>query len=111
MHTHRGKDLNINAACEVFYGKGQCDSKDHSSWEPPHASEDEHVHYFHGPARYYAVNLAPLPDKGTIEIRQQAGTSNTERAQRWVQFVLAFAETFKSGQGLFQFFDETVEKD
>merc|ERR1712032_476971 len=28
-----------------------------------------------------------------------------------VQFVLAFAETFKSGQGLSDFFDEAVDKD
>jgi len=112
MHAYHGKkDLNVKDACEAFYGKGQCDSKDHSSWKPPHASEVETGHYFHGPARYYAVNLAPLPDKGTIEIRQQAGTSDIERAQRWIQFVLAFVETFKSGQGLFNFFDETVEKD
>jgi len=57
------------------------------------------------------VNLAPLSDKGTIEIRQQAGTLDTQRAQRWIQFVLAFVETFKAGEGLCDFFDGTVEQD
>lgn len=56
----------------------------------------------HSPHRYYAVNLAPLTGKGTIEFRQQAGTHDPERAQRWAQFVLAFVETFKEDASFFR---------
>merc|ERR1712039_845064 len=67
--------------------------------------------FAHGPPRYYAVNLAPLTQKGTIEFRQQAGTNDAERAQRWVQFVLAFVETFKDANLLNMFFDGPIETD
>merc|ERR1712070_1202611 len=65
----------------------------------------------HGPPRYYAVNLAPLPTKGTIEIRQQAGTNDAIRAQRWIDFVLAFVDVMKDAN-LARFFNgASVEED
>jgi len=109
---NNGQPVDIKQACQLFYGEGQCDTKDHAGWKPPHAEEESAVGYYHhGPARYSAVNLAPLSDKGTMEIRQQAGTLDIRRAQRWIQFVLAFVETFKTGVGLHDFFDGTLEQD
>jgi hypothetical protein len=105
-----GKVLDPKLACETFYGKGNCDGSNHG-WTPPGARGD--YGYRHGPARYYAVNLACLPTKGTIEIRQQAGTNDAIRAQRWVNFVLAFAEVMKDANDLVApFFDgASVEED
>eukprot|EP00406_Dinophysis_acuminata_P039132 CAMPEP_0179375750 /NCGR_PEP_ID=MMETSP0797-20121207/87962_1 /TAXON_ID=47934 /ORGANISM="Dinophysis acuminata, Strain DAEP01" /LENGTH=631 /DNA_ID=CAMNT_0021091763 /DNA_START=23 /DNA_END=1915 /DNA_ORIENTATION=- len=111
MHKTRGTGLPIEDACETLYGPGNCDSKGHGHWWTPPGEGFQDTKFYHGPPRYYAVNLAPLPVKGTVEIRQNAGTTDTERAQRWIQFVLAFVETFKSGAGLGGLFDEGVEKD
>merc|ERR1712048_814162 len=103
-----GKVLDPRLACETFYGKGNCDGSSHG-WTPPGARGE--YGYRHGPARYYAVNLACLPTKGTIEIRQQAGTNDVIRAQRWVNFVLAFVDVMKDAN-LSQFFDgQSVEED
>jgi len=111
MHKTRGTSLPIEDACEALYGPGNCDSKGEKHfWTPPGESFQD-MEFHHGPPRYYAVNLAPLPVKGTMEIRQNAGTSDGVRAQRWIQFVLAFVETFKSGVGLDSFFDEDFDKD
>jgi len=113
MHVQKNKNMTlpVEDACETFYGPSNCDSKSgEHTWAPP-VKGFENAKYFHGPPRYYAVNLAPLPTKGTMEIRQNAGTSDTERAQNWIQFVLAFVETFKSGSGLETLFDEGFEKD
>merc|ERR1712048_621365 len=104
----RGKVLDPRLACETFYGQGNCDGS-HHGWTPPGAGEV--TGYRHGPPRYYAVNLAPLTTKGTIEIRQQAGTNDAIRAQRWINFVLAFVDVMKDAN-LGQFFDgKSVEED
>merc|ERR1712187_990316 len=105
----RGKVLDPRLACETFYGQGNCDGS-HHGWTPPGAGK-EATGYRHGPPRYYAVNLAPLTTKGTIEIRQQAGTNDAVRAQRWINFVLAFVDVAKD-LNLGQFFDGiSVEED
>merc|ERR1711879_500616 len=93
------------SACEVFYGRGNCDGSEHG-WAPPDAQQGESG-YLHGPPRYYAVNLAPLTTKGTIEIRQQAGTNDAIRAQRWINFVLAFVDVMKDAN-LGQFFRRSI---
>jgi len=111
MHTTRGTDLPIEKACETLYGPGNCDSKGTKHFWTPPGEQNADMEFVHGPPRYYAVNFAPLPVKGTMEIRQNAGTSDGERAQRWIQFVLAFVETFKDGPGLQSFFDEDFDKD
>jgi hypothetical protein len=98
-----GKVLDPKFACEVFYGRGNCDGSEHG-WVPPNARRQGDIDYQHGPPRYYAVNLAPLTTKGTIEIRQQAGTNDAIRAQRWINFVLAFVDVMKDAK-LAQFFD------
>lgn len=107
MHEVYGSGLDAKEACEAFYGIGMCDGKHAGGlrvvdgYRPPTLPADS-VAYVHSPARYYALNLAPLTGKGTIEVRQNAGTNDPERAQRWIQFVLAFVETFKdSGAGFF----------
>lgn len=101
MHKVYGTDLPAEEACETFYGKNACDGSHHeNAFTPPNAKRGES--YEHSPHRYYAVNLAPLTGKGTIEFRQQAGTHDPERAQRWAQFVLAFVETFKQDASFFQ---------
>merc|ERR1712232_909944 len=108
MAQTSGKLLDPKHACEAFYGRGNCDGSAHS-WAPPNAQEVDG--YQHGPPRYYAVNLAPLTTKGTIEIRQQAGTNDAIRAQRWINFVLAFVDVMKDAN-LGQFFDgKSVEED
>jgi hypothetical protein len=100
MHALHGTDLPADQACEAFYGKNACDGKHHeAAFIPPNAQRGES--YEHSPHRYYAVNLAPLTGKGTVEFRQQAGTHDAERAQRWAQFVLAFVETFKDDASFF----------
>lgn len=105
-----GNVLNPELACETFYGPNNCDGSDHGLWQPPNATGAPSG-YLHGPPRYYAVNLAPLTQKGTIEIRQQAGTNDVVRAQRWVNFVLAFVEVMKNAN-LNRFFDgASVEED
>jgi len=111
MHKTRGTELPIEDACETLYGPSNCDSKGKDHWWTPPIEGFNDTKFYHGPPRYYAVNLAPLPVKGTMEIRQNAGTTDGERAQRWIQFVLAFVETFKSGVGLDGFFDEGFDKD
>jgi hypothetical protein len=100
-HTS-GRALDPKSACEAFYGWGNCDGSEHG-WAPPDAPQGESG-YLHGPPRYYAVNLAPLTTKGTIEIRQQAGTNDAIRAQRWINFVLGFVDVLKDAK-LGQFFD------
>jgi len=107
MWSVRGTGLDPALACEAFYGEGNCDGTGKHGWKPPGFKGAE---FAHGPPRYYAVNLAPLPQKGTIEFRQQAGTNDAERAQRWVQFVLAFVETFKDAD-LENLFDGPLEQD
>jgi hypothetical protein len=107
MWSVRGTGLDPALACETFYGQGNCDGKGKHGWTPPGWTGTE---FAHGPPRYYAVNLAPLTQKGTIEFRQQAGTNDAERAQRWVQFVLAFVETFKNANLDF-LFDGPIEQD
>lgn len=109
MHSHHGTDLPAAAACEKFYGEGLCDGKGKGHGYRPPGLPEESAPYVHSPARYSAFNLAPLSGKGTIEIRQNAGTHDTERAQRWVQFVLAFFETFKDKGA--EFFDGSLEED
>jgi len=107
MHAHHGTDLPAEQACETFYGKNACDGKHHeNAFQPPNAQHGES--YEHSPHRYYAMNLAPLTGKGTVEFRQQAGTHDAERAQRWAQFILAFVETFKDDQ---TFFSGSLEQD
>merc|ERR1712048_1541151 len=109
MAQTSGKVLDPKLACEAFYGRGNCDGSGHG-WTPPNSAQGESG-YAHGPPRYYAVNLAPLTTKGTIEIRQQAGTNDAIRAQRWVNFVLAFVDVMKDAN-LDQFFDgESIEED
>jgi len=103
-----GEALAPELACEAFYGPNNCDGSGHDAWNPPNAPREG---YLHGPPRYYAVNLAPLTQKGTIEIRQHAGTNDLIRAQRWVNFVLAFVDVMKDAN-LDHFFDgATVEED
>jgi hypothetical protein len=101
MAQTSGKVLDPKLACEAFYGRGNCDGSGHS-WTPPNSPAVDG--YLHGPPRYYAVNLAPLTTKGTIEIRQQAGTNDAIRAQRWINFVLTFVDVMKDAN-LHQFFD------
>merc|ERR1712079_291592 len=113
MHTQKknGTSLPIDDACKTFYDLSNCDSNSGNHvWTPP-VKGFENAQYFHGPPRYYAVNLAPLPTRGTVEFRQNAGSTDPKRAQHWIQFVLAFVETFKSGAGLETLFDEGFEKD
>jgi len=105
-----GKALDPKLACEAFYGQGNCDGSGHG-WAPPNGPLQGENGYMHGPPRYYAVNLAPLTTKGTIEIRQQAGTNDAIRAQRWINFVLSFVDVMKDAN-LGQFFDgASVEED
>merc|ERR1711953_113640 len=104
-----GEVLDPKFACEAFYGRSNCDGSDHA-WSPPGSAEAV-TGYAHGPPRYYAVNLAPLTTKGTIEIRQHTGTNDVIRAQRWINFVLAFVDVMKDAN-LGQFFDgKSVEED